>query len=354
MESLDEEMPNRSHRFQILSLNGGGIKGVFTAKVLEELEQKYCKDDNSVLDHFDMICGTSIGGIIALGLAFGQTPSQLLEHLKSRGAEIFPPRSFLHNFVRRFYAPLYDPAPLRALLEAIFGDATIADLKVPLIIPAINTTTGSPKAFKTSFLPTFTIDQRFKLVDVALATSAAPTYFPLHKINGARYADGGLIANSPALMGVHEAMNCLRVDAKNIHVLSIGTMSSGFSIDQNLSANGGYLINFTKIKSFKIFNSVYSGLWGGGKNLISLTMSANEAMHNFMCKQIIADRFIEIEAKPNEQQVRNIDLDKASIEALEILESNGTHAASNMMVELDKQKIFNHFGNRTIMDHREG
>ncbi|MEA1988985.1 MAG: CBASS cGAMP-activated phospholipase [Pseudomonadota bacterium] len=334
IERSGEKMIDNNCRFQILSLNGGGIKGVFTAKVLEELERKYCKEGKTVLDHFDMICGTSIGGILALGLAYGLRPNELLEHLKITGPNIFPPRNTIRNFIRRFYAPLYDPEPLKTLLVEIFGDATIADLKVPLMIPAINTTTGYPKAFKTNFLPDFTIDQRYKLVDVALATSAAPTYFPLHKMEGARYADGGLIANSPALMGVHEAINRLGVEYKNIHVLSIGTMSSGFSIDQNLSSSGGYI-----------------GTWRGGKNLISLTMSANEAMQNFMSKQIIGDRFIEIEAKPNEQQVKNIDLDKASSSALEILESNGIHAASNMMQVLEKQKIFDYLGDRTIMDH---
>jgi len=74
-------MINNDCRFQILSLNGGGIKGVFTAKVLEELERKYCKEGKTVIDHFDMICGTSIGRILALGLAYGLRPNDLLEHL---------------------------------------------------------------------------------------------------------------------------------------------------------------------------------------------------------------------------------------------------------------------------------
>ncbi len=332
----DSVVGSGSKKFQILSLNGGGIKGVFSVKVLHELEERFCQKGESLTDHFDMICGTSIGGILALGLAHGLRPIDLLEHLKTKGPEIFPPRPSAFNHVKRLLSPLYKPDPLKDLLKEIFGETKIKDLKVPLIIPAINTTTGSPKAFKTKFLSEFVQDQKYKLVDVALATSAAPTYFPLHQLGAHRFADGGLIANSPALMGVHEAMHRLGIAPEDISVLSIGTMSSSFSLDQTKSKNGGYITT-----------------WSGGKDLIALTMSANEAMQNYMTEQIIGDRFIEIEARPNEHQVKNIDLDKASNAALEILISNGELQAGINMRKPEVQLLFNHIADRSIMNHGE-
>jgi patatin-like phospholipase/acyl hydrolase len=227
MESFmsDSVVGSGSKKFQILSLNGGGIKGVFSVKVLHELEERFCQKGESLTDHFDMICGTSIGGILALGLAHGLRPIDLLEHLKTKGPEIFPPRPSAFNHVKRLLSPLYKPDPLKDLLKEIFGETKIKDLKVPLIIPAINTTTGSPKAFKTKFLSEFVQDQKYKLVDVALATSAAPTYFPSFSHNGNTYLDGGLWANNPSLIGVVEAME-MGANIKNIRVLNISTTSS--------------------------------------------------------------------------------------------------------------------------------
>lgn len=323
------------NRFQILSLSGGGIMGVYTAQVLMDLEEHLCKDE-PLTDHFDMICGTSIGGILALGLAYGIRPKILLELLTTHGNEIFPKRSIVSRITKQLFSTLYSQDPLKKLLDKVFGNATIKDLKIPVIIPAIDSSNGKPKAFKNKFLPEFTFDQDVKLVDVALATSAAPTFFPVHQIQNTRYVDGGLVANSPVLMGVHEAIYRLHHNPENIHALSVGTMSTEFTLSHKKNRFGGYLFS-----------------WAFGKNLIKLTMSANEIMHSFMARHILGDKFIEINEKSKPEQASILDLDNASPEAIEMLSSSGHSSAASASGQNTVKKMFTHTADHSILSKGE-
>ena len=136
----------------------------------------------------------------------------------------------LCDVLRCAVKPKYDPRALRNTIIDIIGASTsIGDLKHPSIIPTVCLTKGGPQIFKTNHHRDFSRDHRLKAVDVALATSAAPSYFPIAEIGDGLYADGGLYANSPDLIAIHEAEHFFRADITDIRILSIGTTTSKFS-----------------------------------------------------------------------------------------------------------------------------
>lgn len=205
------------NRFKILSIDGGGIKGVFPAAFLTEIEKSV---KSPLHRYFDLIAGTSTGGIIALGLGLGLPAARILEFYKHHGSKIFAgPRGWL----QRVFKAKYSPEALRSALEEVFKGATIGDSNVRLMIPSFNANNGEIHIYKTRHHQRFVTDFRELMMDVALATTAAPTYFPAHKgAGGALYVDGGLWANNPVGNAVVEAITWLGKSAQDLDVLSLG------------------------------------------------------------------------------------------------------------------------------------
>lgn len=209
-------------RFRILSIDGGGIKGVFPASFLASIEDNL---EHPVREYFDLITGTSTGGIIALGLGFGLSAKQLAQFYIERGPTIFPPdaRTLLGLFKAFIRGHKYESTALRASLYEVFGDATLGDSKTRLVIPTLNAASGAIHVYKTPHHPKLEMDHKVKMVDVAMSTSAAPTYLPSYVSPvGIPFLDGGLWANNPTGMAVVEAIAMLGVDRNEIEVLSIG------------------------------------------------------------------------------------------------------------------------------------
>ena len=118
-------------RFQILSLDGGGVKGIFSAAVLAHLEEDLgC----CIRDHFDLIVGTSTGGIIALGLGMGMKPREILRFYVDQGPMIFARGSF--TGMRNVWRAKYDGADLKRALKMCFGDALLGGSQKRLVIPS--------------------------------------------------------------------------------------------------------------------------------------------------------------------------------------------------------------------------
>lgn len=206
-------------RFQILSLDGGGVKALFTANVLADLEEDA---GVSVRDCFDMIVGTSAGGIVALGLGARLRPAEIVEHYRDLNAKVFPTRRRL-NYARRIVRATYSNAALRQALEGVLGQRTLGDSDKRLVIPAYDVAHGAVHVFKTPHHPRLRRDWRVPMVDVALATSAAPTYFPAAAVDRLRLVDGGLWANNPSVVAIAEAVSMLNMPLNAIRVLNIGT-----------------------------------------------------------------------------------------------------------------------------------
>ena len=233
MNSPEERKP-----FRILSLDGGGIKGAFTAAVLARLEAETGK---RTAEHFDLITGTSTGGILAIGLGLGFSARELLDFYIERGPIIFP-STFVQtrlSRLRQLFRPRHSHQVLRQELVQILGDKAFSDSRCPLVIPTFDAIGGRVYLMKTNHAPSLFRERGALAVDVALATSAAPTYFaaarfPLH--NNASYIDGGVWANCPAMVGVTEAIAFFGRQPADIDMLSIGTTSSPFNISRQRNA----------------------------------------------------------------------------------------------------------------------
>lgn len=232
---------SESRRFRILSLDGGGVKGAYTAAVLAAVEEASGKH---VAEHFDLIAGTSTGGIIALGLGLGLSASEILRFYCERGPEIFPSTGVLTRFRRRLrqaIAPKHSAEPLQRALTDIFGEQHLGHSRQRLLIPSYDAVVGDVHVFKTAHHERFREDYKRGAVEVARATSAAPTFLPLFRSSwGQRFLDGGLWANCPSTTAILEATGVLGVQLGDIELLSIGTTTDAFS-PVRLAEGGGLL-----------------------------------------------------------------------------------------------------------------
>lgn len=208
-------------RFQILSLDGGGIKGLFSAAILTHLEEDL---GINIIDHFDLIVGTSTGGIIALGLGAGMKPKEIVNFYVKEGPNIFPKSIF--SKIKQLVRNKYDSFPLEVALKKCFGDKTLGESQKRLVIPAYNIGEDDVYLFKTPHHKRLTRDWKVPMWKVALATSAAPTYFPTFTgVDNIRLVDGGVWANNPTMVGIVEAVSMFDVPLSAICVLSLGTTS---------------------------------------------------------------------------------------------------------------------------------
>ncbi len=235
--------------FRILSLDGGGIRGLFTACLLQQIETELLSG-TEVGDYFDLIAGTSTGGIIAMGLGLSVPCSKIVDLYKLDGNKIFPPKRFQQSqkkwsmIARDLWRPKYDHKPLERLLYEVFQDQTLGNSKVRLTIPSCMVPKSEIAVFKTDHHPDYKRDHQTKVWEVCRATSSAPTYFAGHERNGRMFVDGGLWANNPINVAVVEALSCFEIEPGQLRILSIGTGNKPF--DLSLRKARGGLWNWKK------------------------------------------------------------------------------------------------------------
>lgn len=206
-------------RFQILSLDGGGIKGIFSAAVLAHLEDDL---QLKVTDHFDLITGTSTGGIIALGLGSGMSPKDIVRFYVEKGSVIFPETRL--SKIRRCWRSKFDSRILGNALKECFGGALLGESFKRLVIPSCNIGEDDVYLFKTSHHDRLKRDYKVPMWKVAMATSAAPTFFSSFQgVDHVRLVDGGIWANNPTIVSIVEAVSMLNISLEAITVFSLGT-----------------------------------------------------------------------------------------------------------------------------------
>ena len=279
--------------FQILSLSGGGYLGLYTISVLAEFERHIGRP---IVSCFDLVAGTSVGGIIGLGLATEKPVDQIRTAFEEDGAAIFSSRPApktrlgeFREFFRSFLSAKYDSRMLRRTIARVVGsDTLMGELKHPVVIPAINLTKGKPQIFKTDHHPHFQVDHMRKVVDVALATSAAPTYFPIATIGDELFADGGLFANSPDLIALHEAEYFFRKSLDEVFILSVGTTTSRFSFSHTPGLNLGTLA------------------WG--RLFPQVLLSSQQLDVEYVLRHKLGDRYLRIDAEQSKEQQRDLGL----------------------------------------------
>jgi len=212
-----------TERFQILSIDGGGVKGLFAAAVLTYIEEDLQTD---IANHFDLVVGTSTGGIIAIGLGLGMRPREVTEFYIAKSPEIFPHRFICNSYevAYHIWKRKYDNKPLKKALMECFGQRLLGHSKKRLVITAYNLNDDDIYLLKTAHHKRFKRDYRVLAREAALATSSAPTFLPCFTgIDNLRLIDGGIWANNPIMIGLTEAIGVLGIKTKKISILSLGT-----------------------------------------------------------------------------------------------------------------------------------
>jgi patatin-like phospholipase/acyl hydrolase len=285
--------------FQILALSGGGFRGLYTAHILAELERAAGKP---LARCFDLLAGTSVGGILALGLSAEIPAAQMRDKFGERGKVIFSDRrrpknpfEIAFDFGRSFFKPKYDGIELRRTIESMLGkDTLLGNAKHRVIVPAVNMTKGAIQIFKTPHHNAFVVDHALHMTDIAMATSAAPTYFPMASVKESLFVDGGIFANAPDFCALHEARYYLEIPQEEIRIISIGSTTSGYSLSHAKGANYG---------AFR---------WFSGGRLISTTISAQQQLTDFTLKHLLGDGYLRLDEPQSHEQAEDLALDVAT------------------------------------------
>ncbi len=212
--------------YRILSLDGGGIRGVLTATLLGRLEAHR----PGFLASIDLFAGTSTGGVLALGLALGLTPAMCSALYEKYAADVFD--DTLADDVRDLgnaVGAKYTNAHLKRRLENQFGNGLLADLPKRVLVSAfdLDNEPQNPQArrtWKPKFFHNFPgagTDGGERVVDVALRATAAPTYFPVYQ----GYIDGGVVAMNPSMCALAQALDSATGGQRlaEVVLLSVGT-----------------------------------------------------------------------------------------------------------------------------------
>lgn len=330
MDNSTQETDSES--FRILSLDGGGIKGLYTATILEHLEERYkC----SLSDHFDMICGTSTGGLIALALSLKIPAATISKMYLEQGSEIFPKHSGLYGLWRQiFWKGKYSNMALKKVLQDLFGDSKIEQSNNLLCIPSYSVTDARPWIFKFDHQEgKLDRDNKAFYRDVALATSAAPTYFPVCEIDyydHKQFVDGGLWANNPALVGLVEAVTYFVGPEKRYKRIQLLSVSS-------LNNTGGKPTGEKMEKAFIHWRN----------DLFDSSLTGQSYFTNYLLKTLSLYDHLQIEYDriPSEnisaEQQSLIQLDKATPQALQLIRGKGNDRGELAKKDTSLAKYFN-------------
>jgi len=245
---------------RILALDGGGIKGAFAASFLQTIEEN---TGQKIADHFDLIAGTSTGGIIALGLGLGMSAKEITQFYVNDGPRIFGQKNpmdehgwlsrcaskfkGLMNRGKQIAAPKYDSSQLKKALERAFQSKRLGDSSVRLVIPAYHADKEDVYVFKTKHHPRLQMDWKESAGNVALATAAAPTYFQAHPMpSGAPMIDGGIWANNPVGLAAVEARSVLGWKDDDLFIVRLGCTEEVLDIPVE-SGYAGLLLKSTAL-----------------------------------------------------------------------------------------------------------
>jgi uncharacterized protein len=292
-----EPTSTKAKPFRILSLDGGGILGAFSAAFLAELEKRV---GSPIAAHFDLVAGTSTGAIIAAALAAGEPAAKVVEFYRDRGPKIFTrPKP---NWLKRAFAfvpnlalkgmgldyhslrnPKYETDELSKALREVFGGKKVGDVRLTrLLIPTVDMVPVQTAVFKTPHLPNMVRDRNYPITETILATTAAPTYFHPATVAGkGAYADGGVWANNPSMVAVAEAVRiaqvCNRPDVdrpftlNDVHCLSVGTGTRQYFANPSRGAGVGW--------------------WMAGTRIFTVMMASQSQGTHFQMRYILGDRY---------------------------------------------------------------
>jgi hypothetical protein len=233
---LVRQSVSKGRNFRILALDGGGLRGTFTAAVLSKWDDMLKSGgDNNLVGYFDLVAGTSTGAILAIGLGLGLTPLEILEFYRNEGPRIFPKDRKLRHWLKS----KHESTTLREVLTKVFKDRKLSyDSCCRLVIPTVRAIHGEAEAIVTAHSPDRTAFRDISAVDAALSSSAAPTYFDEAVLETSiakeAFLDGGIWANNPILPALAETVRHLKIPLDRIDVLSVGTMGNESDFTESL------------------------------------------------------------------------------------------------------------------------
>ena len=285
-------------KFRVLSLDGGGVRGIYTASLLQQLALRISRFTGNAVENdldlgakFDLIVGTSTGSIVAAALVAGVPLEEVVDLYRTKSSQIFHSpqpiqRGGLLDKARVSWWALKhgrkaanQPKALSEALKSVLHDETMEEVYrrrgIALCAPSVDATTNRAWVFKTPHSKRLTRDNRYRLVDVCLASAAAPIYFPIHGVKdpdgGGQahwFVDGGLWANNPVLVGLVEALEIAPPDAE-IEVLSVGT---GGAPKSNL------------LTAAEANRGTFG--WKGGVEIVSMSLESQATVTAYLAKQL--------------------------------------------------------------------
>jgi len=285
-------MPLENQNFRILSLDGGGVRGLLTACILSNVENYLNKKYNENLpigQRFDFIAGTSTGGLIALALATGKNAQEIVDFYNQQIPKIFP-KNFFRKWLLNPFRHRYSSQPLKNALNQFFGDETLENLKTDVCITTISLQNGKPRFYKTDYFERNKGRLDEKLADIALATSSAPTYFKAHSLkHSSNLIDGGICANNPAMVALVDAFNFERSSKRG--TLALGPLSDStkknaimVSIGTGEQCAMPYKYNWLK----------KAGWLYWGKNFHEISIHSQSQLIHFQVKFLLGDNCLRI------------------------------------------------------------
>lgn len=234
-DRLNGKLKGRNREINVLAIDGGGVRGIVPAVILDTIENR---SRRSINDLFDLVVGTSTGGILSLGLVVDdqngsrRSARDMIDIYETMSNEIFPQSCYPVRAFKWlpswFWKYQYSAKNLEANLDKTLGQKTIKQCTVPTVITSVDIKSNSLKLFK-SYRACWCPSENFRVKDVARATSAAPTFFPMAQVQCDHnptvifsLVDGGMAANNPAAIALSESFN-LYGNNKKINLISIGT-----------------------------------------------------------------------------------------------------------------------------------
>jgi patatin-like phospholipase/acyl hydrolase len=287
--------------FAILSMDGGGIRGIMTAILLQRLEESH----PGFLSQIDLFAGTSTGGLLALGLAAGRSPMEMRKLYQESGEKVFA--DTILDDVRdlgKLVGADYSLGPLKRALTEQFGAQRLDSLAKKVLVSSFDLDNEDPdpalRSWKAKFFhnyPGSDSDGDQTIVDVALRTANAPTYFPIYQ----GFVDGGVVANNPAMCAVAQAVHPETGGQRleDVVLLSIGT---GYNPRYVASKDGDW------------------GLAQWAPHLVYLVLEGSSNLADYQCRQILSTRYHRI----NIQLPASIGMDR--IDQIPLLEQLAVQA----------------------------
>lgn len=331
-----------NNEFKILCIDGGGIRGIIPSKFLSNLENyisKHKGEETRLNEYFDLICGTSTGGIIAIGLGLGMTAKDINKLYEENATKIFgsPKTGFLRR-MKQFFLPKHTRKNLNSILKNSFSmysddsDTRLGHSKTRLCIPAFNASTGNTVVFKTSHHKDYTRDYQIPAYQVALATSAAPTYFTPYeinyqqkrsteKVNFMNMVDGGIFANNPSLIGLSEAL-ALGYSFNQIKILSIGTGSTTITYPKQKKAlSSGATSWMNPLKGVPLIEIMMQSQSSITENIMKVL---SQGVHHDNTERFVYHRF-----QDKFNSTDKIDLDDTTIDKIKLMSQKGRNLFEN-------------------------